>query len=179
MTLSCITLYVRSKYFATLNRWGHVIVRFSFLPLRSPTLRKNKKNLHFYFSSIFSGTLDALFVFNLVTVFCILYHAAGVALGQCYLGNIWCYYLACALETSRVAVNLHSAVNSLRACCSLEWLPLRRHLFAYEPCGNNSKSPHLLCKMNSVPLTCAPRADRLCLSCRFSPPAARGGLAKT
>lgn len=94
--------------------------------------------------------------------------------GQCYLSNIWCYYLACALGLSRVAVNLHSVVNSLRVCCSVEWLPLRRHLFAYEPWGNNSKSPHLLCKMNPVPLTHTPRADRLCLSCRFPPAAARG-----
>lgn len=59
-------------------------------------------------------------------------------------------------------------------CCSLEWLPPRRHLFAYEPSGNNGKSPHLLCEMNSVPLTHNPRTDRLCLSCRLPLAATRG-----
>lgn len=142
---------------------------------------ENIKNLQFYFSSIFSGILHTFFFFNPVTGFCFWYHAAVVTHGQFYLGNICCYYLACALETSRVAVNLLSAVNSLRVCCSLEWLPLRRHLFAYEPCGNNSESPHLLCKMNLVPLTRPLLAPTGCVyrAGFHRQPPGRGGLAET
>lgn len=81
---------------------------------------------------------------------------------QCHL---WQYYLGCVLK--KIQMKPRRSQQSSCVCCSLEWLPPRRHLFAYEPSGNNSKSPHLLCKMNSVPLTHNPHTDRLCLSCRL------------